>query len=99
MVVYLFSRILILADFFAKFSQGFIFYYGLQWTKFNLQLEIRCDFADISERVVLSLRDKIDFEKDIKQLHSGNTTNLVRNLSYFSISCEHNIQTFDRVRN
>ena len=95
MVIYLlFSRILILANFFAKFSQGFIFYYGLQWTKFNLQLEIRCDFADISERVVLSLRDKIDFEEDIKQLYSGNTTNstnLVRNLSYFSISCEHNI--------
>ena len=95
MVIYLlFSRILILANFFAKFSQGFIFYYGLQWTRFNLQLEIRCDFADISERVVLSLRDKIDFEEDIKQLYSGNTTNstnLVRNLSYFSISCEHNI--------
>ena len=95
MVIYLlFSRILILANFFAKFSQGFIFYYGLQWTKFNLQLEIRCDFADISERVVLSLTDKIDFEEDIKQLYSGNTTNstnLVRNLSYFSISCEHNI--------
>ena len=39
--------------------------------------------------------------EDIKQLHSGNhanCTNSVRNLSYFSLSREHNTETYDRVR-
>ena len=35
------------------------------------------------------------------QLHSGNTTystNSIRNLSHFSLSCEHDIETYDGVR-
>ena len=35
-------------------------------------------------------------DEDIEQLHSGNhanSTNSVRNLSYFSLSCKHNIET------
>ena len=39
--------------------------------------------------------------EDIEQLHLGNhvnSTNLVRSLPYFPLSCEHNIETYDRVR-
>ena len=38
--------------------------------------------------------------EDIKQIHlenHANLTNSVQNLSHFSLSCEHNIKTYDRV--
>ena len=41
-------------------------------------------------------------KEDIKQLHLGNnanSTNSVRNLSYYSLLCEHNIETYGRVPN
>ena len=41
------------------------FQYGLQWTKYNLQQIIHCVFVDISERVVLLSRHKIDIKEDI----------------------------------
>ena len=70
-------------------------------------------FFYFSERVVLLSRHRIHIKEDvtlqhdvnkneiIKQLHSrnhANSTNSVQNLSYFSLSCEHNIETYDRIR-
>ena len=70
-------------------------------------------FVDVSESVVLLSRHKIDVKEEItlqhdvnknehiKQLHSGkhpNSTTSVRNLPYLSLSCEHNIETYGRVR-
>ena len=40
----------------------------------------------------------MDENEDIKQLHLGNHSNStysVQNMSYFSLSCEHNIKTYD----
>ena len=39
--------------------------------------------------------------EDIQQLHSGihaNSTNSVRNMSYFSLSCERNNETYEIFR-
>ena len=58
-------------------------------------------FVDVSEHVVLLSRHKIDVKEDIKQLHSGkhaNSNNSVRNPPYLSLSREHNIETYGRVR-
>ena len=43
----------------------------------------------------------MDENEDIKQLHLGNhanSTNSVQNMAYFSLSCEHNIETYDIFR-
>ena len=79
----------------------------------NLQQKIHCVFVNVSERVVLLSRHKTEVKEDItlkhdvnknediKQLHSGNhanSTNSVRNPPYLSLSCEHNIETYGRVR-
>ena len=44
---------------------GHFFKYGLQWTKRNFQQKILCVFVDVSERVVLLSRHKIDVKEDI----------------------------------
>ena len=89
------------------------FSHGLGWTKFNLQQKIHFVFVDVSGRIVLLSKHKIDVKEnimlkhdvnkneDIEQLHSGNhvnSTNSVRNLTYFLLSRQHNIETFDRGR-
>ena len=51
----------------AGFKSPNMFYYDLQWTKFNLQQKIRCAFVDVSEHVVLLSRDSIDVEEDIRR--------------------------------
>ena len=42
-----------------------MFQYGLQWTKSNLYQKIHCVFVDVSERVALLSRRKIDVKEDI----------------------------------
>ena len=47
-------------------SLNYYYYYFLvEWIKFNLQKKIPCVFVDVSERVVLLLRHKIDVKEDI----------------------------------
>ena len=79
----------------------------------GLNLKTHRVFVDVSERIVLlsghkigvkediTLSHDVNKKEDIKQLHSGNNANStysVRNMSYFSLSCEHNIETYNRVR-
>ena len=60
----------------------------------------------ISENLDLKARElnfvhDVNQNEDIRQLHLGihaNSTNSVRKLSYFLLSCQHNIETFDRDR-
>ena len=50
---------------FRGFLEPIMFYYGLQWTKLNLEQKIHCVFVDVSELVVLLSRHKIDIKEDI----------------------------------
>ena len=76
----------------------------------GLNFKTHCIFVDVSERIVLLSRHKIGVKEDmtlshdvnkkedIKQLHSGNhanSTNSVRKISYFSLPCGHNIETYN----
>ena len=54
---------------------------------------------DVKENT--TLQHDVNKNEEIKQLHSGkhaNSTNSVRNPPYLSLSCEHNIETYGRVR-
>ena len=85
----------------------------ISWKINFLQQKIHSVFVDFWERVILLSSHKIDVKEDItlqhdvnknediKQLHSGkhaNSTNSVRNLPYFSLSCDHNIETYGGIR-
>ena len=63
----LFSKIL--SSCFAQFSRiqkaSYVLVYGLQWTKYNLQQKIHCVFVDVSERLALLSRHKIDVKENI----------------------------------
>ena len=80
--------------------------------KINSQQKIHSVFVDVSERLVplsrhktevkehTTLKHDVNKNEDIKQLHFGkhaNSTNSIQNPPYLSLSCEHIIETYDRV--
>ena len=53
-------------------------------------------FVDVSEVKEDTLKRDVNNKEDIKQLHSGNYANSINSVR--NLSCEHNVETYDRVR-
>ena len=53
------------ADLLSWIFRDDLFSDGLQWTKCNLLQQMHCGFGDVSERVVLFSRYKIDVKENI----------------------------------